>query len=41
MNNENNFITYLITTITRSWGDESLDNTDKPSDTQSNKDTEQ
>ena len=41
MNNENNFITYIITTITRSWGDESLDNTDKPSDTQTNKDTEQ
>jgi hypothetical protein len=41
MNNENNFITYLITTITRSWGDQSLDSTDKPSDTQTNKDTEQ
>lgn len=41
MNNENNFITYLITTITRSWGDESPDNTDKPSDTQIDKDTEQ
>lgn len=41
MNNENYFITYLITTITKSWGDQSLDNTDKPSDTQTNKDTEQ
>jgi hypothetical protein len=41
MNNENNFITYLITTITRSWGDQSLDNTDKPSDTQTEEDTEQ
>ena len=41
MNNENNFITYIITTITRSWGDESLDNTDKPSDTQTEEDTEQ
>jgi len=41
MNNENNFITYLITTITRSWGDQSLDGTDKPSDNQINKDTEQ
>ncbi len=41
MNNENNFITYLITTITRSWGDQSLDNTDNPSDTQSEEDTEQ
>lgn len=41
MNNENNFITYIITTITRSWGDEYLDSTDKPSDTQTKEDTEQ
>ena len=41
MNNENNFITYTITTITKSWGDQAQDNTDNPSDTQTNKDTEQ
>lgn len=41
MNNENNFITYIITTITKSWGDQSQDDPDKPSDTQTNKDTEQ
>jgi hypothetical protein len=40
MNNENNFITYLITTITKSWGDQPQDNTDKPSDNQINKDIE-
>jgi hypothetical protein len=41
MNNENNFITYIITTITKSWGDQSQDNTDKPSNTQVEEDTEQ
>lgn len=41
MNNENNFITYIITTITKSWGDQSQDNTDKPSNTQAEEDTEQ
>ena len=41
MNNENNFITYIITTITKSWGDQPQDNTDKPSNTQVEEDTEQ
>jgi len=41
MNNENDFITYIITTITRSWGDQPLDDTDNPSDTQTKEDTEQ
>ena len=41
MNNENNFITYIITTITKSWGDQAQDNTDSPSDTQTEEDTEQ
>ncbi len=41
MNNENGFITYIITTITRSWGDTNQDNTDNPSDTQSEEDTKQ
>jgi len=41
MNNDHNIIAYIITTITRSWGDQPEDNTEKPSDTQTNKDTEQ
>ena len=41
MNNENNFITYIITTITKSWGDQSQDNTNDASDTQTKEDTEQ
>lgn len=41
MENVQYYINYIITTVTKSWGDEPLDNTDKPSDTQTNKDTEQ
>ncbi len=41
MENVQYYINYIITTVTKSWGDQPQDNTDKPSDTQSNKDTEQ
>jgi len=41
MDNENDFITYIITTITRSWGYNNQDDTDNPSDTQSEEDTKQ
>jgi hypothetical protein len=41
MNNENNFITYLITTVTKSWGDQPQDDTNNASDTQTEEDTKQ
>ena len=41
MENVQYYINYTITTITKSWGNQPQDNTDKPSDNQINKDTEQ
>ena len=41
MENVQYYINYIVTTVTRSWGKQPQDNTDKPSDNQINKDTEQ
>lgn len=39
MENVQYYINYVITTVTKSWGDQPQDSTDKPSDTQTKEDT--